>query len=229
MLSNLSSQKAKAGAVDLSDILSDIPLSTEVNVPDLGSFSARKPQTVAADLFAEKSRAGWKQADDAVVARCDFDRKLALTRRSDVTFLSLWKKSVYGRTLEEIKADPNMVGFFADNLASMIRESLGVNLAKGGWAICTTPKRRHLQRNFASLISAEIAARIGIPFYEDVASCHSKHRVNAVFTLNFLPEEQNLIVFDDFVTTGQTLRSMRLLLEPSGKNLVFAAGINNKL
>ena len=53
--------------------------------------------------------------------------------------------------------------------------------------------------------------------------------MNAVFTLNVLPKEANLIVLDDFVTTGQTLASMRRLLEEHGKNLVFFTGINNKL
>lgn len=33
----------------------------------------------------------------------------------------------------------------------------------------TTPKRRHLQRNFASLVADRMASILGIPFYEDVA------------------------------------------------------------
>ena len=70
---------------------------------------------------------------------------------------------------------------------------------------------------------------LGIPFYEDVAFCHSKQRMNAVFTLNILPKEQNLIVFDDFVTTGQTLLAMRHLMQEHSKNCVFFTGINNKL
>jgi predicted amidophosphoribosyltransferase len=43
------------------------------------------------------------------------------------------------------------------------------------------------------------------------------------------PTESNIIVFDDFVTTGATMISMKNLLEPLGKNLVFFTGINNKL
>lgn len=74
-----------------------------------------------------------------------------------------------------------------------------------------------------------MAKSLNIPFYEDVALCHSRQRVNAVFTLNVLPPEHNLIVFDDFVTTGQTLLAMKKLFVPLNKNLVFFAGINNKL
>ena len=53
--------------------------------------------------------------------------------------------------------------------------------------------------------------------------------MNAVFELNVLPRETNVIVFDDFVTTGQTLAAMKHLLQPLGKNLVFFTGVNNKL
>ena len=122
-----------------------------------------------------------------------------------------------------------MVQFFADSIVPVIKEMLGYNLPNGDWAVVTTPKRRHLTKNFATHISEVIARQLGIPFYEDVASCRSKQRMNAVFTLNVLPKEANLIVFDDFVTTGQTLASMRRLLEEHGKNLVFFTGINNKL
>jgi adenine/guanine phosphoribosyltransferase-like PRPP-binding protein len=146
-----------------------------------------------------------------------------------VNFVSIWQKSLYGRTLTEIKADDDMVQFFADSIVPVIKEMLGYNLPNGDWAVVTTPKRRHLTKNFATRISEVIAQQLGIPFYEDVASCRSKQRMNAVFTLNVLPKEANLIVFDDFVTTGQTLASMRRLLEEHGKNLVFFTGINNKL
>ena len=53
--------------------------------------------------------------------------------------------------------------------------------------------------------------------------------MNAEFELNVLPHEPNVIVFDDFVTTGQTLAAMKRLLEKYDKNLVFFTCINNKL
>lgn len=142
-------------------------------------------------------------------------------------FLAVWKRSVYGKTLTEIKADDAMIPKVAGATAALLADVLGNNLAAGGWAIITTPKRRHLQRNFASLVADRIASLLGIPFYEDVALCRSKQRVNATFTMNG-PSEQNIIVFDDFVTTGQTMLSMKRLFQPTSKNLVFIAGINNK-
>ena len=211
-----------ADLIDLDEIL------TEIVVPqiEVDSVSISEQKPTGKDLFAEEKRKAW---DKSVEARCDFTYRLRLTRRSNVNFISIWQKSLYGRTLTEIKADDDMVQFFAENITPVIKEMIGYNLPKGDWAVVTTPKRRHLTKNFATRISEVIASLLDIPFYEDVASCCTKQRMNAVFTLNLLPKEANIIVFDDFVTTGQTLAAMRRLLEPLGKNLVFFTGINNKL
>ena len=53
--------------------------------------------------------------------------------------------------------------------------------------------------------------------------------MNAVFEINILPKESNIIVFDDFVTTGMTLAGMKKLLSSLGKNGVYFSCINNKL
>ena len=205
---------------------------SELTFPEVGEGSlvidmeSKQSRTQPKDLFAVNKRKSW---DKTVEARCDFTYKLSLTRRSDVDFISIWKKSVYGRTLTDIKSDPDMVEFFAESITPVISETLGYHLADGSWAVCTSPKRRHREKNFATLISERIAASLGIPFYEDVAQCHTKQRVNAVFELNNLPKESNIIVFDDFVTTGMTLAGMKKLLSSLKKNVVFYSCINNKL
>ena len=218
----------RKGALALDEMLNDIEVPS-LDVPDLdASFASPAP---VKDLFAEKKRAAWKDVQQAE-ARCDFaPNKVRISYRNpQFGIISLWKKSVYGRTLTDIKSDPEMVERFAQGMNTLIRQILGHSLATGDWAIVTSPKRRHKVRNFASLISARLAELLGIPFYEDVAECHSKHRVGAVFTFGKEPPtESNIIVFDDFVTSGATMISMRELLMPLQKNLVFFAGINNKL
>ena len=205
-------------------------LLSEIDVPDIESaqlaLNEIQEKNQDLDLFAEKQRKGW---DKSVEARCDFTPRPRLTRRSGLFFLSYWQKSVYGRTLTEIKADDSMVLFFADTMKSFISDIIGPDLSKGSWCIITTPKRRHLVKNFATRISEQVAARLGIPFYEDVCSCRTKQRVNAIFDVNIVPKEQNIICFDDFVTTGQTLQAMKRALEPYNKNILFFSGINNKL
>ena len=205
-------------------------LLSEIEVPDIGSAQLAlqdiQQKSKDVDLFAEQKRKGW---DKTVEARCDFTPRPRLTRRSGLYFLSYWQKSVYGRTLTEIKADDSMVPFFADTMKSFISDMIGPDLSKGSWCIITTPKRRHLVKNFATRISERIATLLNIPFYEDVCSCRTKQRVGAIFDVNIVPKEQNIICFDDFVTTGQTLQAMQRALEPYNKNLLFFSGINNKL
>lgn len=221
-------RSVRKGAIALDEMLDDIEVPS-LEAPDLdASFT---PSAQSKDLFAEKKRAAWKEAQQAET-RCDFaPNKVRISYRNpQFGIISLWKKSLYGRTLTDIKSDPDMVEKFAEGMNTLIRQILGHSLASGDWCIITSPKRRHKVRNFASLISARLAEHLGIPFYEDVAECHSKHRVGAVFTFGAqLPSERNIIVFDDFVTSGATMISMRELLMPLGKNLVFFTGINNKL
>ena len=217
----------REGAIALDEVLKDIEVPS-LDVPDLdASFTPSRTK----DLFAEKSRAAWKDVQQAE-ARCDFaPNKVRISYRNPAFgIISLWKKSLYGRTLTDIKADPDMIEKFAVGMNTLIRQILGDSLATGDWCIVTSPKRRHKERNFASLISARLATLLGVNFYEDLAECHSKHRVGAVFTLvKAPPTERNIIVFDDFVTTGATMLSMRDLLQPLGYNLIFFTGINNKL
>lgn len=229
----------RPGAIDLDEVLNDIEVPS-LDVPDLDASSFTRD--ASKDLFADKKRAAWKECQTAE-ARCDFaPNKVRISyRHPQFGIISLWKKSVYGRTLTDIKADPEMVEKFAEGVNTLIRQILGNSLANGDWCIVTSPKRRHKVRNFASLISARLATLLGVNFYEDLAECHSKHRVGAVFSLgssfavrlrskNEPPiPEKNIIVFDDFVTTGATMISMRELLQPLGYNLVFFTGINNKL
>ncbi|MCQ2221576.1 MAG: phosphoribosyltransferase [Prevotella sp.] len=217
----------------LEEVLSELKMPSDVasitdnialpSMPDLSLDVAVKEQR---DIFALEQRKSW---DKSVEARCDFTYKLRLTRRASTNFITIWQKSVFGKTLTEIKSDDDMIPFFVESLVPVIRECIGYHICDGSWAIVTTPMRRHKERNFATLVSEGLAKELGIPFYFDCAHCRSKQRVGAVFDPNNLPKEPNVIVFDDFVTTGSTLLAMKNLLQEHGKNPVFFAGINNKL
>lgn len=217
----------------LEEILQEIQLPQSVSsvtdgislpsMPDLSLDVSVKEQK---DIFALEQRKSW---DKSVEARCDFTYKLRLTRRASTNFITIWQKSVFGKTLTEIKSDDDMIPFFVESLVPVIRECIGYHICDGSWSIVTTPMRRHKERNFATLVSEGLAKELGIPFYFDCAHCRSKQRVGAIFDPNNLPNEPNVIVFDDFVTTGSTLLAMKNLLQEHGKNPVFFAGINNKL
>ncbi len=208
--------------IDLGDVLN------EIAVPEIGcaldDFHPKEKKNE--DIFAEHKRKEW---DKTIEARCDFARRVRLTRRGGVWFLTLWQKSIMGRTLTDIKSDTTMIDFFANEISDLIGQVIGNHLSQADWCIITTPKRRHTVRNFATAISIEISKKLDIPFYEDVCSCHTRQRINAEFTVNMIPPENNIICFDDFVTTGSTLCSMSKAFETLNKNMIFVAGINNKL
>lgn len=217
----------------IDDILSEIQSPSDINsvigdirIPTLPDVSLEDNSPKGRDIFHVEQRHAW---DKSTEARCDFQYKLRLTRRASTNFITIWQKSIFGRTLTEIKSDETMVPFFVENMVPVIQEMIGYHLHNSSWAIVTTPMRRHKERNFASLISERIGEELGIPFYFDCAHCRSKQRVGAVFDANNIPREPNIIVFDDFVTTGSTLLAMKNLLHKEGKNPLFVAAINNKL
>lgn len=198
----------------------------QINVSPLPDISLSDSMKEGDNLFSDKSRKAW---DKSVEARCDFQFHLRLTRRASTSFISIWQKSVFGRTLTEIKSDESMVSYFSEHLYPVIQEIIGYQLQHGDWAIVTTPMRRHKERNFASSIAAKLAEILNIPFYFDCAHCRNRQRVNAVFDANNIPRERNVIVFDDFVTTGSTLLAMKNLLQAHNKNTIFFCGINNQM
>lgn len=198
---------------------------------DVGGFldrfsAAASPGADAENLFSTKRRA-W-HAVKSEEARCDFAPDRFRLNARGIMFLSLWKRSIYGRTLTEIKSDDTMPDFFADGLVPFIRRILGANLPGGDWAIVTPPPRRHLEHNFAMRCADRIASGLGIPHRRGIARSRNRQRVNAEFDLLYEPPEKNLIVFDDIVTTGSTFVAMDNLLGPLGKATVFVTGINNK-
>ena len=199
------------------ELLSDV--NTEFSVAVLDEQHSEK------DLFAEHIRKQWKQKPDA---RCDLSvRRVRITRHSGLFVHSIWEKSVKGRLLYEIKADEQMVQRFANEVGQLINEVLGCNLRKGGWALATTPRRRHKEKNFATQVCELLAVKLDIPFYEDVALALNTDRVHPDFVLNNCPQETNIVMFDDIVTTGRTLEYTCALLTEKGKNVVNFVGINN--
>ena len=160
---------------DVTSILSDFEVTD--GSPAIGHSDVK-------DIFATNHRNQW---DKSTEARCNFDFRPRITHRAGLWFLSLWQKTLMGRTLTEIKSDPAEIPHFADAVSDFLISMLGPALSSGHWCICTTPKRRHKEHNFASLICEKIHEQLQIPFYEDVALCHSRQRINAVFTLNILP------------------------------------------
>ena len=122
---------ARSGALNLDELIDEINVPV-LEVPDLDASPAKAREEK--DLFAEKKRAAWKgvQVEEA---RCDFSpNRMRITNRGGVFFITLWKKSVYGRTLTDIKGDDAMVDYFADNIAPLIKSVIGSFLSPEDYA-----------------------------------------------------------------------------------------------
>lgn len=198
------------------------PSCRGIDFPDPDS-----PVPVVKDLFAEKKRKGWGKSGH--VARADITKyRLHYSQHNArAGFFSCWRKSVMGPALADLKADDDMIPVFAAGTARMIVSVLGSVVSPDSWAIVSAPRRRHRERNFAHLVAGRIAREIGIPFFADCALASSRMRIGAVFEAGNIPPQPNLIVYDDIVTTGSTINSMKNLLEPLGKTVIFFASIDN--
>lgn len=212
------------------ECLMSLDVSGDFSPRDISDFSVPDLNPDRLDIFASRARKPWL-ACQSDAARCDFaDGKAHIAlRNGGFRTLTLWRKSQHGRTLLEIKEDPKMIPFVAHKMAEFISSVMGSRLDPETFAIITTPKRRHKVNNFASLCAEYIGKLLGIPFYEDVAVARSHLRVNAVFEFNNIPSHRNLIVFDDFVTSGQTLFSMKKLLDTKNFNCIYFAAVHNKI
>ncbi len=157
-------------------------------------------------------------------AVCDLTLHQAMYNRADFSFLASFKKSAEGIALSEIKGDRNNVTLFAEAANRIIRNLLRLR-SPDGWCILTTPSRRHKDWNFAEAVCEELAAKTGCRFHRGFAVAKNRDRIKPQFTPLFQIEERNVILYDDIMTTGTSLRAMHDLL--SGKNIVSIVGINN--
>ena len=82
--------------------------------------------------------------------------------------------------------------------------------------------------HFASEICEETSKRLGIPFYRDVVIAKNRGRITPSFSLQINPSENNIILFDDILTTGITIQETRKLLIAQGHTVIPIVGIRNK-
>ena len=173
-----------------------------------------------------RRQASWKH----VAKLCDLKkRKITISEHNGHMFTTFFTSGKTGRSLEEIKEDPSLVPMFADNLCDYVLKTIGGNLEGNGWCLCTTPRRRHLEGfHFATEICREASTRLGIPFYAEAIISGNRRRVETNFVLARNPAEHNVILSDDIMTTGITIRDSRELLIEKGHSVFAVIAIKNQ-
>ena len=128
----------------------------------------------------------------------------------------------------KIKENPDNVPIFVDCFVDFCTKTLGTNLAAGGWAIVTAPRRRHLHGfHFSTAICESAAAQLQIPFYANAVTTENRNRIEPEFTLVIDPREVNILWVDDVISTGSTARACRELLQAAGHNVFVIVAIKN--
>lgn len=139
-------------------------------------------------------------------------------------FVSSYTSGEEGVPLSLVKTK-DYVELFADNAIIYLDKLLGL-VSTGDYCLVSTPRRRHKEWNFANEVCKVIAQKKGIHFVEDFCEAQDKTRVGGKpFIANKDIDKKNVIIYDDIVTTGETLRKTKELLK--GKNVVIIVGINN--
>lgn len=162
-------------------------------------------------------------------AKCDMKLNVAARTKGGHWYTSLHAVSKDGLTLEEIKNDKKCERQLVDELTGYIKGALGGNLAGNGWAMITTGRRRHRDGyHFATEVTRKAAKKLKIPFYEDAIGCGNANRLKPALEIRTKPEEKNLILFDDIITTGTTAGRTMELLEREGYTVITIIGIRNQ-
>ena len=199
--------------------------------PEGGGWEAVTPATVPEaqvmpeTMPPEENHKPWTNRG----MRCDMVPNITSREKSGKRYISLHAVTKEGKTLEEIKNDKTCERQLAEELVTFIRQSLSGNLSECGWAIITTGRRRHRDGyHFATEICRKAAMELRIPFYEGAIECGNSDRLKPELKIVKAPKEKNLILFDDVITTGNTMVKTIELLAAAGYTVMPIIGIRNQ-
>ena len=209
--------------VELASVQADIE---GFDAADFGfdiDFEAEQPALTDKLREDMKKRSSWGKAKDYKEPCCDLSDHLQLHKRDCFYYICSYHNTPTGIPISDVKTEPN-VELFARKAEEIVRGMVQLRDTKD-WCIITTPKRRHKEKNFASMVATQLAKFLGIPFYDDTMEAKGRDRINPDFKLVKDIPESNVILYDDILTTGSTIRACVHLL--TDKNVVCVIGIDN--
>lgn len=172
------------------------------------------------DIFARESKL---RGED--IPLCDMSERLSIHKLGNLVYFSFYRRCKKGIPFDEIKNSAEYAEKSARDAISFIKRFIRNT---EGWAIITTPKRRHFGGfHFASFVCSLMSSSLGIPFYSEAVQCINRSRLEPQFHLLRPIEERKLIVYDDIITTGTTLKVTNELL--GDRDIVLnIVSINNR-
>ena len=188
-------------------------------LPDLKEFQTETEEL----LSAAKQRAAWHKAGTYTEPLCDLKDHVQLHCRKFGFYVSTYKRTPTGYALTEIKQADN-VKLFANKACQLIYGLFRMR-CDGGWCIITTPKRRHKENHFSTMVCEEMSTMLGIPFDEDFLEAENRQRINPTFNVMKSVSEKNIILYDDILTTGSTIEASVAAF--SDRNIAIIIGVSN--
>ena len=196
------------------------PFQTEQQEPQGQEPQEGEPQETDTEIRKRKS---WKSERQAGESVSDLKAQPQMYQRHGRFFVASFRKTEKGVPMSECK-QADMVPYFAEQAVKLMQGIMQLGETEG-WALVTTPRRRHKAWNFADEVCKQIEQRTGLRYIPDVAEAKNRHRINPELRILKQVDEKNVVIYDDILTTGSTVQAMRELLE--GKNVIVIIGINN--
>ena len=194
---------------------------------DIGGIEAEEFEFAEAAPDESEKEKGKKWTTRGV--RCNMEPQIAIREKNGHRYISGFASSKDGMTLEEIKNSRKCEKQMAEAVAGLLKQLMGGNMAGTGWAIVTTGRRRHREGyHFATAVCKALAKKTGLRFYEGVIECGNSDRLKPELTITAWPEEKNLVLFDDIITTGTTMSRTADLLQDAGYTVMAIIGIRNQ-
>lgn len=156
--------------------------------------------------------------------KCNMEMHMSTRWLKDFAYFSSFGTGHTGIPISEVKTADNVV-LFSEAACSLIAKVIDIRNTCS-WAITTTPMRRHKDWNFAEECIKAISSKLCIKCYSRYATAQDRDRLHPVFYANGEIAEDNVILYDDIITTGSTVRAMRNMLHD--KNVLVVTGIDNK-
>lgn len=167
----------------------------------------------------------WPRLRGGDIPLCDLSSRPALHQLGNLVYFSFFRRTKTGKSFAEIKNSAEIAEEFAEAALDFLLRLIGNT---EGWAIVTTPRRRHTDSfHFATYVCEIMATRLGITFYNDAVQCVNRNRLAPEFHLLRPIAERKVIIYDDIITTGTTLTATTLLLGDR-EMILNLIGINNR-
>lgn len=140
------------------------------------------------------------------------------------TIRMLWKSNDLnaGLGLREFKT-PEYVSATAEGIAELM---LYDGCGGAGWSIVNAPKRRHREWHFATEVARKVAELTKSEFCERFVVAFHNNRFNCVMCVKNRPAKDKVVVIDDIITTGATLKAMDAKLQDYERHYYVA--VNNR-